>query len=186
MKKLLFIPLALVLVLALSISVALASSQNSDKSIAKSDREFANQIRDATRAYKWSENAEKDGFFQLFDCIANQTNPSVGAMGIHFIFPDRLDDNLVLEEPEVLVYEQKSNGRMKLVAVEYIIPAAAWSEGVPPPVFLGQELKYKTTMGQYGQDDGIDPYYELHVWAWKNNPNGLYADWNPKVSCPAQ
>jgi hypothetical protein len=142
------------------------------------------QIRDATRAYKWSQSAVDAGFIQLYDCISHTQDPAIGAMGVHFIHPERFDDQLVLEEPEVLVYEQKANGRMKLAAVEYIIPEAAWNEDAPP-VFLGQELKYKTTMGKYGAADGIDPYYEIHVWAWKHNPSGFFSDWNPKVSCSA-
>ena len=32
---------------------------------------------------------------------------------------------------------------------------------------------------------GPTPFYELHVWAWKNNPSGTFADWNPNVSCAA-
>lgn len=23
----------------------------------------------------------------------------------------------------------------------------------------------------------------LHVWVWKHNPNGMFEDWNPNVSC---
>jgi hypothetical protein len=23
----------------------------------------------------------------------------------------------------------------------------------------------------------------LHVWAWKENPNGAFVNWHPKVSC---
>jgi hypothetical protein len=29
----------------------------------------------------------------------------------------------------------------------------------------------------------IPAFYELHVWAWKNNPSGMFTDWNPNVSC---
>jgi hypothetical protein len=65
------------------------------------------------------------------------------------------------------------------MGVEYIIPAAAWS-GDEAPTFLGQELKLKEAVGTYP----VDPYYELHVWAWSNNPSGAFEDWNPEVSCP--
>jgi len=27
------------------------------------------------------------------------------------------------------------------------------------------------------------PHYQLHVWVWKNNPNGMYFPFNPKVQC---
>jgi hypothetical protein len=26
-------------------------------------------------------------------------------------------------------------------------------------------------------------FYELHVWAWRDNPHGAFVDWNPAVSC---
>ena len=135
-------------------------------------------IRRATARYHRLEVAEADGFEQLMDCISH---PTEGAMGVHYIMFSRLDDQLNLEEPEVLVYDIDGNGEAKLAAVEYIIPADAW-EGPEPPQFLGQELKYKTTMGPYP----MPPYYEVHVWVWRNNPSGMYADWNPKVTCPAQ
>ena len=58
--------------------------------------------------------------------------------------------------------------------------------GTEPPEFLGQTLQYKTTVGPYGSEYGVAPYYELHVWAWRHNPNGIFADWNPRVTCPTQ
>ncbi len=27
-------------------------------------------------------------------------------------------------------------------------------------------------------------WYIHHAWVWKHNPAGVYADWNPLVSCP--
>jgi hypothetical protein len=128
--------------------------------------------------------AEEEGFVPLFDCIANPSGAAQGAMGVHYIQPSRFDDQLDLEEPEVLVYEPQADGSMRLVAVEYVIPAVAWAQEESGwPEFLGQELKYKTTMGKYGKGDGIDPYFEVHAWVWKNNPSGMFADWNPSVAC---
>ena len=134
-------------------------------------------IRAVTRAYRDIEVAEADGYEQFFECI---DKPSEGAMGVHYIMPSRFDDQLDLNEPEVLIYDVRANGPARLVAVEYVIPAAAWS-GDEAPSFLGQRLQYKTTMGPHE----LDPYYELHVWAWRRNPSGRFADWNPRVVCPA-
>jgi hypothetical protein len=99
-------------------------------------------------------------------------------MGVHYVKFDRFDDQLNLLEPEALVYDFEPNGKAKLVAVEYIIPGAAWS-GPQAPEFLGQVLKDKDTVGPHP----VDLYYEVHVWAWRQNPSGLFADWNPKVTC---
>jgi hypothetical protein len=134
-------------------------------------------IRAATRTYRDIEVAKADGYEQFFECI---DKPSEGAMGVHYIMPSRFDDQLNLKEPEVLVYDVRPSGKAKLVAVEYVIPAAAWS-GSEAPTFLGQELAYKTTMGPHE----LDPYYEVHVWAWQRNPSGRFADWNPRVTCTA-
>ncbi|MGH2385699.1 MAG: hypothetical protein ACRDGB_11715, partial [Candidatus Limnocylindria bacterium] len=27
-------------------------------------------------------------------------------------------------------------------------------------------------------------FYALHAWIWKENPSGLYAGFNPEVTCP--
>ena len=29
----------------------------------------------------------------------------------------------------------------------------------------------------------LPAFYELHVWASKHNPRGVFADFNPRVSC---
>ena len=31
---------------------------------------------------------------------------------------------------------------------------------------------------------GVPTFYELHLWVWEHNQNGLFNDWNSKVSCP--
>lgn len=136
-------------------------------------------VRQATAKYHRFAVAEAEGWQPLFDCISS---PGQGAMGFHYIMPSRFDDQLNLSEPEVLIYERGPQGQMKLVAVEFIIPAAAWSDS-EAPTFLGQTLKYKTTVGPYGAADGVTPYYELHVWTWRHNPSGVFADWNPNVTC---
>jgi hypothetical protein len=27
-------------------------------------------------------------------------------------------------------------------------------------------------------------FYLTHAWIWKRNPSGMFADWNPLVTCP--
>ena len=81
--------------------------------------------------------------------------------------------------PEALLYEPK-DGKLQLVGVEYIVIAADWDAKHPtPPVLMGQLFNYSGAPNRFG----IPPFYELHVWAWKNNPAGMFADWNPRVSC---
>jgi hypothetical protein len=77
------------------------------------------------------------------------------------------------------VYEVK-NGKYNLVAVEYLVLYDNWhANNEMPPVLMGQVFNYVGSPNRYG----MPAFYELHVWAWKTNPNGVFADWNPKVTC---
>jgi hypothetical protein len=75
---------------------------------------------------------------------------------------------------------------MKLVAVEYVVLADGWDSrhkapdgSVTPPMLMGQLFNYVSAPNRYE----LPAFYELHVWAWKSNPDGVFADWNPRVSC---
>jgi hypothetical protein len=64
--------------------------------------------------------------------------------------------------------------------VEYVVLAEAWDAShETPPSLTGQVFQYVGAPNRYRSP----AFYELHVWAWKQNPNGMFADWNPKVSC---
>lgn len=95
-----------------------------------------------------------------------------GAMGYHYGDPDLIDGTAELLHPEILVYEPGHTGTLQLVAIEYIVPIGSW-QGTNPPSLLGQEFEQNDALG----------IYALHVWLWRDNPNGMFADWNPKVSC---
>ena len=101
-------------------------------------------------------------------------------MGVHFVNGALFSDSeLDPEHPEILVYEPK-NGQLRLVAVEYVVDRRAWDDKNPtPPALLGQLFHYNGSPNRYG----LPAFYELHVWAWKQNPNGMFTDWNPRVSC---
>ena len=71
-------------------------------------------------------------------------------------------------------------GAMRLVGVEFIVLVDAWHENhTDPPTLGGQVFHYDSSPNRYR----LPPFYELHVWAWKDNPHGTFADWNPKVTC---
>ena len=101
-------------------------------------------------------------------------------MGVHYPNGALVGDGaLDPMQPEVLVYEPTNTG-LKLVAVEYLVLADDWNANNPsPPVLMGQVFNYNGSPNRYG----MPAFYELHVWAWKNNPSGVFADWNPQVSC---
>jgi len=98
-----------------------------------------------------------------------------GAMGIHYVNGAYLKDGLIdIAKPEAVMYEPMSDGSLKLVAVEYIA-----FEG--PAALEGHLFNFNGAPNRYG----LEPFYELHVWAWKENPTGHFADNNPNVSCDA-
>jgi hypothetical protein len=135
-----------------------------------------NRSREMAAKYLSIETAKADGYQQLFECTAHDEH---GNMGVHFIHPRRAGDGkLTLGEPDVLTYEPESDGSMQLVGMEYIVFEKDW-KGKGVPEFLGRTLQRKTTVGVHP----VDPYYELHVWHWRHNPAGMFADWNPYVSC---
>jgi hypothetical protein len=156
--------------LLVATSVAMASATGS-----KPAKTFPELVRQATAQFK---NVEKaTGYELLHGCVSG---PQEGAMGIHFANGGLVGDGkLDVMTPEALLYEPK-DGKLQLVGVEYIVFADAWDANHDaPPVLMGQLFNYSGAPNRFG----IPAFYELHVWAWKNNPAGMFADWNPRVSC---
>ncbi|PZS33156.1 MAG: hypothetical protein DLM58_08365 [Pseudonocardiales bacterium] len=143
-----------------------------------------NKVRAATAEYLHLKSAIAHGYGELKDAahIACIDKPGVGGMGIHYANPDLIGDpNENARTPELLVYEPLSDGRMRLVAVEYVVFQAAWKAAghQKPPSLFGQEFELTPFPNRYG----LDAFYELHAWIWKHNPRGIFDDWNPRVSC---
>lgn len=103
-------------------------------------------------------------------CLAHA---QLGGMGVHYLNPALLDGTVNANAPEVLIYEPQADGSLELVGVEYVIPFQIWGEDQPAPTLFGQELKHNFTFGLWA----------LHVWVQKDNPSGVFADWNPTVTC---
>jgi len=134
-------------------------------------------VRQATAPFKDLQAAEDAGYALVHGCVSG---PNGGAMGVHFANGDLVGDGEIdAEHPEAVIYEQ-SYGKLRLVGVEYIVLAEAWDANHDaPPVLVGQLFNYNSAPNRYG----LPAFYELHVWAWKFNPTGVFADWNPLVSC---
>lgn len=133
------------------------------------------QVRRATAHYHEVENAEAAGYVNvnIGECVEH---PEDGGMGYHFVNFGLMDLELNSIEPEILVYAPSPSGKLKLGAVEYAVPIAPWDAihgENNPPMVLGQQLHPNPYLG----------LYVLHAWIWKNNPKGIFEDWNPKVSC---
>jgi hypothetical protein len=126
------------------------------------------------KAHKYAILKDKDG-------IACIDNPGVGAMGVHYVNGDLVGTTAVNPlKPEALVYEPQKNGRLSLVAVEYVTFQAQWdaTHKAPPSLF-----GHRFMLTPDGNRFGLPAFYSLHAWIWKHNPDGTFAMWNPIVHC---
>src|SRR5271170_3853658 len=137
-------------------------------------------VRDATIQYADVNAATAAGYQPLFGCVSG---PDQGAMGVHYInLALYADGTLDATRPEALIYEP-SKGGLTLVGVEYIVDAATWlAHNNAPPMLEGQAFLLVTSPNRYG----LPAFFELHVWAWRDSPNGAFVDWNTRVSCEGQ
>jgi hypothetical protein len=124
--------------------------------------------------------AEAAGYKPASPCVASPD----GGMGIHYENEALLNDPAIdAAKPEVLVYEPTPSG-LRLVALEYFRRAG---DQTPPvddsdkPSLFG--IPFDGPMPGHAPWHGW--HYDLHVWVWKYNPSGLFAMFNPRVSCPA-
>lgn len=170
-KRLLLIGLVILSLFALT-SVGLAQADKPEKGST-----LVETVRDATASFKETSAAESAGYGLFHGCVSG---PQEGAMGIHFVKGDLVGDGAIdASHPEALIYEAK-NGRLQLVGVEYVVLAQDWdAKNEMPPTLMGQVFHYVGAPNRYR----IPAFYELHVWAWKENPEGMFTDWNPSVSC---
>jgi hypothetical protein len=120
--------------------------------------------------------AAGNGVFTDAQGLACIDQPGVGAMGIHHANAGLFGDpSIDAATPEVLVYEPTKNGRLRLVALEYVVLREAWdSTPVSPPSLFGHEFRMVPSGNRFALPD----YYELHAWIWKHNPRGTFDDWN--------
>jgi hypothetical protein len=162
----------------LASSALFAAGQAHHGSSAKNS--LVQAVRDATRQYLDVNNAYPD-YVPAFGCVSG---PDHGAMGIHYLdFTLVGDGEIDLAHPEALIYEPVGDQR-RLVGVEYIVDSATWlaNHGNIPPTLNDQAFQFVGSENRYG----IPSFFELHVWAWRDNPNGAFVDWNNKVSCEAE
>lgn len=165
------------------------------------------QVRAATERFRDVEVALAEGYIRdpmnICDTADMMGQPaSLGAMGIHFFRPDllgisgppnpRVDGNgthIDFLNPGILIYEPQADGSLELVAVENLVFQKSWhaAGNKKPPSFHGVE--YDTMQDdpatEIDEAHMFEPHYDRHVWLYRENPNGVFAQFNPKVSCEA-
>ena len=150
----------------------LAAARPAYQSAAALERDLAT-LRRVTAPFHDFEVASDAGWSApITGCM---TDPTLGGMGFHYGNVGLIDGVARVDEPELLLYQPVRNGRLQLVAVEYIIPYTFVSRDSPAPELFGQKF----------QQNDVFQLWGLHVWVWKQNPSGLFAPWNPRVTCPS-
>ena len=137
------------------------------------------KVRHATARFRDVSVALSEGWAPATPCVSG---PDAGAMGVHFNQPARKADGTVTADaPQFLIYEPLSNGAVRLVGVEFLVTVSDWEtkNGKVPAVLDGNLMNLVPRPNRFGLPD----FYELHVWAWEDNPKGSFADWNTRVNC---
>jgi hypothetical protein len=134
-----------------------------------------NKLRRAVAPYLKLRDAKAAGWRFIVPNLDGSlcfTKPNA-AMGFHYADTKLIEDGKVdIEHPEALIFEPQAGGGMRFVGVEYLVPIALWNQPELPRLF-GREFSEVVGFGVYG----------LHVWIERENPRGLFAPWNPDVSC---
>ena len=163
------------------------------------------EVHRATERFRDVDVAIAEGYirdpFDLCDTAEMMGKPaSLGAMGIHYVRPDllgisappspRVNGNGTHTDfltPSILIYEPQADGLLELVAVENLVFAQAWHESghAVPPSFHGVEYDRMADDPATAADDAhmFEPHYDRHVWIYRDNPNGVFAPFNPAVTC---
>lgn len=157
--------------------VAAGAVQDPNAARANVPASLVDKVRKATEPFQDIHAGHRAKYKDFLGCVSD---PHDGAMGHHLVNDEYLGDGEIdINKPEALIYEPKGDD-YTFVGVEYIVMADAWNAKHPqPPVLEGQAFRYNSSPNRYGWP----AFYELHVWAWRDNPSGAYADWNPRVSC---
>jgi hypothetical protein len=163
------------------------------------------EVRDLTSRFQKVEVALAEGYVRdptdMCDVATMMGRPAaLGGMGIHFFRPDllgitappnpRVDGNGThtdFRKPSILIYEPRADGTLELVAVENLVFEKAWkaagNKGLPS--FHGVEYDHMFDDPATAVDEAhnFEPHYDRHVWLYRPNANGMFAQFNPTVTC---
>jgi hypothetical protein len=135
-------------------------------------------VRESTERFKDVSVAEAEGYALQFGCVSG---PDSGAMGLHYVNGSLVNlGELDPTHPQIVIYEPTPNGGLRLIGADFLLLADAWDKKKQgPPELMGQAFHYWESPNRFG----LPAFYTLHVWAWKDNPNGAFVNWHPRVNC---
>ena len=135
-------------------------------------------VRDSTERFKDVAVAEAEGYALQFGFVSGD---DFGAMGLHYINGALVNSGVLdATRPQIVIYEAMPDGEKRLIGADYLLFADAWNATHSgPPELMGQLFHLFDSPNRFG----LPAFYTLHVWAWKENPNGAFVNWHPNVSC---
>ena len=135
------------------------------------------EIRQGTAPYHRVDAAIADGYTFIAPCHYS----AAGGKGYNYRKVALTDGVLDPAQPEILLYEPQEDGKMKLVGVVFVVVAGLWdATHTAAPTLAGQPFLDRRAPGSLGPPF---PNYALYVSVWRHNPDGMYAQYNPNVSC---
>jgi len=191
--------------LAAAFTVALLAPTHIPVALAQSAEPSLEDVRRATERFRDVNVALAEGYVRdpmnMCDTAEGMGRPAaLGGMGIHFFRPDLLGitappnprvtgtgTHTDFSKPAILIYEPQADGSLALVAVENLVFQKAWREAghSAPPSFHGVAWDAMADDPATPIDEAhmFEPHYDRHVWIWRENPNGVFAQFNPNVTC---
>ena len=135
-------------------------------------------VRDATERFQDVTQAEAEGYALQFGCVSGDSG---GAMGLHYVNGALVNSGVIdAKHPQIVIYEAQADGSLQLIGADFLVIADAWNaKHSSPPELMGQLFHLFPAPNRFG----LPAFYTLHVWAWKDNPNGAFVNWHPDVSC---
>jgi hypothetical protein len=163
------------------------------------------EVRMATERFRDVNVALAEGYvrdpFDLCETATMMGQPAaLGAMGVHYFHPDllgitappspRVDGvgtHTDFRQPGILIYEPQDDGSLELVAVENLVFSRSWraTGRSVPPTFHGVPYDTMTDDPTTETDEAhmFAPHFDRHIWIYRDNPNGVFAPFNPAVTC---
>ena len=185
------------LILAASLCATAAAANPNEPSLA--------DVRKATERFQDVKVALAEGYIpepmNMCEVAENMGRPaSAGAMGIHYVHMGLLGisappnprvsgegTHTDFSKPAILLYEPQADGSLKLVGIENLVFKSAWEKAgnKAPPSFQGVPYDHMADDPATALDEAhhFEPHYDRHVWLYRDNPNGIYAQFNPNVTC---
>ena len=165
------------------------------------------EVRAATERFRDVKVALAEGYIappgDMCEMASMMGYPAaLGGMGVHYFRPDllgisgppspRVDGDGThtdFRKPAILIYEPRADGSLELVAVENLVFKKAWhaAGNAKPPSFHGIEYDSMSDDPATAADEAhmFEPHYDRHVWLYRDNSNGMFAQFNPSVTCKA-